>query len=107
MSTDEENAVQTNREPIGSSRLPILFLIGFFMAIAGMLLLIIATILYGTSACSSSLDPRHCVVSGFVQKNAYRNGRSKRPSLFLARLFFFSIESIQEYQDQCDERCSH
>jgi uncharacterized membrane protein len=50
MSTDEENAVQTNREPIGSSRLLILFLIGFSMAIAGMLLLIIATMLYGTNS---------------------------------------------------------
>jgi uncharacterized membrane protein len=49
MLTHEENAVQAKRESVVSSRLLTLFLTGFFMIIAGMLLLIISTVLYGNN----------------------------------------------------------
>jgi uncharacterized membrane protein len=49
MLTHEENAVQAKRESVGSLRLFTLFLTGFFMIIAGMLLLIVSTVLYGNN----------------------------------------------------------
>ena len=49
MLSHEENVVQARRESVGSLRLLTLFLTGFFMIIAGMLLLIISTVLYGNN----------------------------------------------------------
>jgi uncharacterized membrane protein len=48
MIAHRENAVQASRESSGSRKLFILFLAGFFTVLAGLLVLIIATVLYGS-----------------------------------------------------------
>lgn len=52
MITNKKNATQTSRKSSGSQKVFILFLAGLFTALAGLLILITATALYG--GCSAN-----------------------------------------------------
>ena len=52
MITHRKNATQTSRESSGSQKVFILFLAGLFTALAGLLILITATALYGSRSAN-------------------------------------------------------